>query len=43
MDNPSTMETLIAIGRIVAERHVRPEHFPEIFHRTIWPAGQKAA
>ena len=40
MDNPAMIETLIAIGRAVAERHVRLEHFPEIFQRTVWPSGQ---
>ena len=36
MDNPSTMDTLINIGRTIAQRHVEPKHFPEIFTKTVW-------
>lgn len=43
MDNPSTMETLLQIGRTIAERHVKAEHFPEIFNRTLWQASAPAS
>ena len=39
MDNPAAMDTLIDIGRAIAEHHVSISHFPEIFSRTIWSPG----
>jgi hypothetical protein len=42
MDNPTTMDTLIKIGRSIAQNHVDPAHFPEIFSKTIWWPPQAA-
>lgn len=43
MDNPAMMDKLIDIGRGIAERHVDPAHFPEIFAQTTWQPAKLAA
>jgi patatin-like phospholipase/acyl hydrolase len=37
IDDPGAMETLIRIGRAIADRQIRAGHFPDVFNRSIWP------
>jgi predicted acylesterase/phospholipase RssA len=36
IDDPRAMDTLIEVGHAIARHQIRPEHFPEVFNKTIW-------
>jgi hypothetical protein len=39
IDDPRAMDTLIEIGRALARHQIRPEHFPDVFNKTLWGGG----